>query len=518
LVFTSEKENLSEQKLRQLQEALSKARADRIQKQSRFETASSVSPETLPEVLDDTALRDYQAKLTDLRRQRAELAMNFTPAFPKLKQTDAQITTLESALEKSRTAIIKRIRTEYEDARRREELMAKDFSEQSRLVSAEAQKVVQYNILKREVDTHRQIYEAMLQRVKEAGIASAMKASNVRVVDSAKPPERPYQPNVPLQTTVGLLAGLSLGAAVLVGHERRDRTLRQPGDVSFHLALPELGAVPSSRHSGASHRKSNGHNGSRVSPLPIIEIASPGSAGSAGKGGIQRECIELAAWQQQLSRVAVAFRAVRTSILFSGQNGRHPRVLVVTSPSAAEGKTTVATNLAVTLAGSQRRVLLIDGDLRRSRLHDLFGLSSDYGLADLLDDGPATCLTGLEYVIQRTAVPGLYVLASGPAPANATDLLDSRSMSELVKQTRKAFDMIVFDTPPVLELPDARILGRVADAVILVVRAGKTTRDAGLAAKRQLQADGSLVLGTILNDWDADGHGSGYRYYAYREG
>ena len=233
LLFTSEKDNVAEEKLRQLQEELSKAQADRVASQSKYELASTASPESLPEVLDDATLKEYQVKLTDLRRQLAEISSSLTPAHPAVKKVQAQVTTLELALDKERTNVIQRIRNEFESAQRREHLLAANYASQARLMSEQAAKVTHYNILKREVDTNRQLYDSMLQNVQEAGMTSALGASNIRVVDSAEPPTRPYKPSVVLNSALGLLAGAFFGIAFVVVQERADRSIQGPGDTTI---------------------------------------------------------------------------------------------------------------------------------------------------------------------------------------------------------------------------------------------------------------------------------------------
>ena len=247
LLFTSEKDNVAEEKLRQLQEELSKAQADRVAKQSKYELASTAPPESLPEVLDDATLKEYQVKLTDLRRQLAELSSSLTPAHPAVKKVQAQVTALEAALEKERANIIQRIRNEFESAQRREHLLAANYASQARLMSEQAAKVAHYNILKSEVDTNRQLYDSMLHNVQEAGMTSALRASNIRVVDSAEPPTRPYKPSIVLNSALGLLAGAFFGIVFVVVQERADRTIQGPGDTTIYLDVPELGAIPSAK-------------------------------------------------------------------------------------------------------------------------------------------------------------------------------------------------------------------------------------------------------------------------------
>lgn len=502
LQFTSEKDNVAEQKLKGLQEELSKAQADRIAKQSRYELAAAASPESLAEVLDDASLREHQARLRELRQQRAELTTSFTAAHPKVQKIEAQITTLEAELGKARATIVRRIQNDFEAAERREKLLAATYAAQARLMAEQADKVTHYNILKREVDTNRQLYENMLQRVKEAGIASALRASNIRVVDPAQRPAGPYKPNVSTNTMLGLLTGLLLGVVLVVGLERMDRTVQSPGDVSFYLNASELGVIPSA----------HAELGRRLYRSSRQEVAAGGSLGQA----LQKSemAIELATWQRKPSLVAESFRATLTSILFSGQNGDRPRVIVLTSPNPGEGKSTVVSNLGIALAEINQRVLLIDADLRKPRLRSIFCLTAPSGLSDLLRQKQPLNGGPVEGLVSETEVPGLFVLPSGSESAASTNLLYSPRMGELLQLLRHHFDTILIDTPPMLHIPDARVLGRLADAVILVVRANRTTRDATRAAYQRLAEDGTPVLGTILNDWNPK-RTPGYGYYRY---
>ena len=257
LLFASEKESVAEQRLRQLQLELSKAEADRIGKQSRFEIANTSLPESLPDILDNGPLGTYQLKLADLRRQLAELSARFTSAHPKFKAVQVQIDQLDTVVAKERAHILGRIRNEYETARRREKLLRNDYANQSRFVAEQGSRAIQYNIYRREVETSRQLYDNLLQRVKEAGVASAMRASNIRIIDPAKPPRSPHKPNHILNALLGLLSGTLLGIVFVFVGERADRTLKQPGDATQHLRVPELGVIPSSTRDKSPELRSN---------------------------------------------------------------------------------------------------------------------------------------------------------------------------------------------------------------------------------------------------------------------
>lgn len=497
LVFTSEKDNVAEDKLRQLQEELSKAHADRVAAQSRYELASSASPDSLPEVLDDPTLKDYQVKLTDLRRQLADISSTLTPAHPAVKKLQAQITTLESALEKERTNIVARIHNEFESSRRREQLLSANYTSQASLMSDQAAKVTHYNILKHEVDTNRQLYDSLLQNVQEAGMSSALRASNIRVVDSAEAPTRPYKPSLPLNAALGIFAGAFLGVAFVVLQERANRCIRAPGEIELYLALPELGAIPEASAMGsklfAYYHKGNGHgNGDATGDKLTLTSSQPAR-------------VELAVSRTKPSALADAFRATLTSIMYSGEHGNRPRIIVITSANQGEGKTTIASNLALALAEIgqsvlMQSVLLIDGDLRKPRLHEIFGVHNRWGLADLIQG--KTPPNGCEGLVFKTGFPNLSLLPSGTLSPNASCLLHSPRASQLLLRMREEFHTVIIDTPPMLHMADARILGRHSDGAVLVLRSAQTMRDSALAISRRLAEDGTRVLGTILNHWD----------------
>jgi succinoglycan biosynthesis transport protein ExoP len=506
LLFTSEKDNVAEEKLRQLQEELSKAQSDRVARQSNYELASTGSPESLPEVLDDTSLKDYQSKLTDLRRQLAELSSSLTPGHPAVKKVQAQITAVEVALAKERANIIERIRTEFETAQRREHLLAANYATQAHLMSEQAAQVTHYNILKREVDTNRQLYDSMLHNVQEAGMTSALRASNIRVVDSAKAPKHPYKPSVVLNSALGLIVGGFLGIAFVVVQDRADRTIQGPGEAMIYLDVPELGAIPSAK--AARGQLTAYYQSSKTLEINKLQDSRPWQ-------------VELITSHKKPSPVADAFRAALTSILYSGENGERPRVIVITSSNPGEGKTTVACNLALALAEIgpsvlMQSILLIDGDLRRPRLHEIFGVSNRWGLADLLEG--KTPPSGCEGMVYKTCYRNLSLLPCGGSTVNVGALLHSPRAGAYLNRMRTEFHTVIIDAPPMLNMPDARILGRLADGVVLVVRSAQTMRDAAVAANQRLTEDGTRVLGTILNQWDPRrtnqyGNGYGYKYY-----
>jgi capsular exopolysaccharide synthesis family protein len=499
LMYTNDNQSVAEERLRQVQADWSEAQASRVARQSQYETAKSGSIDTLPEILDDGILRQYQGRLTDLRRELAQLETRFKPTYPKVQELHAQIAELEAAVRRDSAKVIERVRNEYESALRRERLLAADYRSQAAVVTEQAGKAIQYKMLAQEVDSNRQLYDSMLQKLREAGIASAMKTSNVRILDPAEPPLTPYSPKVKLTMLGGMFVGLCLGVLVAFARDSMDGSVRMPGDASRLLHLAELGVIPR-RDSVPCHpgQESLLHSWRR-----------------SLSGAVNEE--KLGNYRKHWSPLAEYFRVTLTSILFAHPRGKTPKLLVVTSPGPGEGKSSVASNLAITLAEIGKRVLLVDADMRRPRLHEIFSLPNTWGLSDLLKgEGPVENYP-LEAIARSTGISGLHVLTSGQGSGSIARLLYSTCGKRLLERLREEFDTVIIDTPPMLQISDARVIGRLADGVILVLRSGQTSRESAKAAKERLQADGIPVLGSVLNGWNPKtyGYGSYDNYDAY---
>jgi polysaccharide biosynthesis transport protein len=503
LSVTSEKENLAESQLKELQDELSKAEADRIASQAKSEAAKTKPADSLPEILEDPTMREYRQRLTDLERQYAELSATLTPEHPKVQRVQAQINELKYQMKTERSNVLRRIGNEYAAALRRETLLSKARAEQQKVVADQSEKAIHYDTLKRDVDSNRHLYEVMLQRVKEASLAAAMRDSNVLVVDRARPPLLPYRPSLPMNTAIGLCSGVLLGFGFVLLRERIDRRISAPGDAQVYLDLPELGVIPLDE-AAVPRQLGNGPNARRSAPALSLSKAN---------------CPELATWKRKPSLVAECVRTTLTSILLPNQNGEGPQVIVLTSPCPGDGKTTVACNLSIAVAEIGRKVLLIDGDLRRPRLHKVFGAGNNWGLSDVLRGDTTLETVPISHLVRETEISGLYLLPGGSCGVTPSNLFYSPRMSALLKRLRAEFDMIMVDAPPMIHLADARVLGRLADGVILVIRAGQTTTENALFASQRFAEDGTRVLGTVLNSWDPKttgryGYGS-YHYHAY---
>jgi polysaccharide biosynthesis transport protein len=485
LVFTSDKGNVADQKLQQVQEELSRAQAILTEKQANYEMAKDNPAESLPATLDDPTMRDYRQKLTELQRQHAELSSTLTPEHYKVRKVEAEIAELQLALEKERGNILRRSLDEYQAAQRREKLLSRSYDEQTRTVSDVAGKSIRYGNLRHEVDTNRQLYDALLLRVKQAGLAAAMRSSNVLVVGAAKPPVFPYRPNFKMNAALGLLSGLFLGVAFVLVSERFNRSIESPGLSPSYLRLPELGVIPMAEDSTR-----------RLDWFPSASNPSLQMTHSPKNGHPVKAH----------SPISEAYRGALSSILLPTLNGAGRQIIVITSPESGAGKTTVTSNLGVATAETGRRVLLIDADFRRPRLHRVFDMPNSTGLTDLLRLNTPIESTPLKQLVQATKIPGLSLMTSGPTTNSPSTLLYSPRLVEFLERMGREFDVVLIDAPPMLQFADARVMGRYSDGVILVLRASQTKWEAAMLACQRFDEDRTRVLGTILNSWDLKNH------------
>lgn len=506
LVFNNELDNPAQDQLRQLETELSRAQSERISKQSEYEVLLTSPADALPLSLDQGPIREYRMRLGELSRQLAEMSATMTPEHYKVRELKSEITQIANALQKERADLLNRLRTDYQAAERREAMLKAAYDQQIATVSEHGDKAVRYEMLKRDVDSGRKLYEVLLQRVEEVNLANAMRASTISVVDKAVAPTVPYSPHWPASTGIGLFVGACLGMGIAVMGSRSDQTLRDPGEAPSQLHIRELGVIPSAR--GRSiwpqvrrvqrPRQVNGYatlhlNGSDTETTRAMTIRV-----------WDKQAVELVTLRGDQPLVSEAFCGAMNSLLFVSRGGVQARVIVLTSPDVGDGKTSVATNLATALARSGRRVALVDGDLRRPRLHKVFNLETQRGLAALLlDDQPIQELPETALALPTT-VDGLFVLPTAAAKGqDVSALLHSDRMSALVRRLRNKFDVVLIDTPPMALLSDARVLGSLADGVLLVFRAGKTTRESAFATQQCFREDGIAILGTVLNDWDS---------------
>ena len=497
-------ENIVDERLRQLQDELTRAQADRYAKESLDRLAEAGDYSSLPGVEDNKLMQDLTERLADLEKEEAALTPTFTNDYPKVKQLQSQIDDVQNVLNQERKRAAQRIVDEYKAAVRREALVREAFEQQQQQANRVAARAVQYNILKREVDTNKQLYEGLLQRLKEAGVSAGVNASNIRIVDAAVPPTKPVSPRPILNLGLALLLGLACGVGVAFLQEHLDDTLKNSDDIERLLHVPSLALIPS--------RDSLNHVSAGV-----YELAEHRTAPTNGNGN-HAPLIKTAgsAWIRidgtgsQNSALSEAFCGLRTSVLLSAV-GRPPRSLTFVSAEPGEGKTTIASNLAISLAQLGKRVLLIDGDMRRPCVHKLFDIEGH-------SDGLVTCLTGQQewrQLVRPTRMSDLSCLVCGPVPPNPSELLSSDRMQMLIREAMADYDFVLVDAPPLLNVADGRILATMVEGAILVVKGGFTPRELALQAQLHIRDVGAHLIGVVLNDVDVRLNGYYKGYYKY---
>ena len=486
LLGTKEDDTPAEAKLRDLQAELSRALGERVNKQALYETVTNGTQASISPNINPSPLREYQTKLSDLRSERAQAVATLTPAHYRVQRLDAQIREMEQLISKEWEKTLTLIRSDYEAAMGREKLLRDSVQAQIALVADQAGKRVHYGMLRNELETNQQVYNSMLQKAKESAVLSATKPTTIHVMDKARPPALPYKPNLPIYGSVGGLSGFFVGLLWAAYSSRGEKDLIAPGTLPGVARVRELGVIPSASID-------------RHSAFFGLRKLAPGDSFVFSE----------------------SFNAAVASILSAECNGIQPRVITITSAMAGEGKTTVVKNLASALAHTKRRVVLIDGDLRHPKLSKSFDIGNSWGLSDILQSDNSIEDMPFEALVKRTEKPGLFVLPSGPSVANISSLLHSPRLGALLDTLKQHADVILIDSPPLLAVSDARVLGISSDAVIFVVRAHKTGRETFQIAAQQLIDDRTPLLGTILNDWDtrrARGIRDPFQYqYAYRK-
>lgn len=495
-------ENIVDERLRELQEELTKAQAIRYEKESLHRLVEAGDYSSLPGVIDSKLMQGLTDRLFDLNRQKAELAPLFSDEYPKVREIQSQIDRLQQLQVEERRRAGERISNEYLAAVRREDLVAHAFEEERRQANVVAGRSVQYNILKREVETNKQLYDGLLHRLKEAGVSAGLKASNIRIVDAADPPISPVKPRVGFNLAAGLMVGLVFGVSLAFLQERIDNTLKDPEDIERFLGVPALALIPSL----------NGSRPNRVNStsLPRWLRADGKDLPNAPEKQLAEGWVRIDGNQvTQHSPLAEAFRGLRTSVLLSTA-GRPPQSLTFISAEPGEGKTTIASNLAISLAQLGKRTLLIDGDMRRPCVHKLF---------DIPDHAPGLVnyLAGQEEwrsLVRSSVTAGLDCLLCGPIPPNPSELLSSERMAALINEAMAEYPFVLVDAPPLLNIADGRILAAMMDGAVLVVKGGATPRELVQRAQFYVRDVGAHLIGVVLNDVKLRHDRSSY-YYKY---
>jgi capsular exopolysaccharide synthesis family protein len=469
-----DKGTINDQRLEQLNKDFGTAESDLIQKQSLYELAKANEAQ-VGIIVQNEVLQHLEERYSDLKASYQDALGQYGPNFPKVIRLHDQMTQMQTLMENARKQAIAKVHNDYLAALSREKLLGDALAREKTEVGALNQRMIEHNIMKREFEINQQLYESLLQRLKDATLAASLQVTNVQIIDPASIPVHPISPNRKRNITAGLLVGLILGITLAFVQEALDSSVRTTEEAERIVNAPALAVIPAES------------NGSKRKQLAGGRTLSP--VGPTGVG--------LAVLKHPSSPLSESFRSLRTSVLLSTAP-RPPQTLLVTSAQAGEGKTSVASNLAMSFAQRGGPVLIVDADLRRPAVAKTLGVSNEKGLSSFLTGAHSLD----DVLIQYEPVPNLWVLPAGPRPPDPAELLSSHMMEGTLKDLMKRFVHIVIDSPPLLLVTDAVVLSAMVDGVILVVASGTTARGALARAHRILENAGSRVLGMVLNKVD----------------
>ncbi len=472
LIQTGDKEpNISVQALSDIDRKLLSAQAVRSQAAVKYQLVQKLekTPDglmTLPEVINNKVIQDLKDRRSALSRTIAEAAKKYGPRHPDMIRLKNEMAALNGQIKQEVDFIVLSIKNSYAEALKDEQDLRAAFDRQKASAIQYEKRASEYQIMKQDVEGSRDIYDAVLKKFQESSLTGSMNMSNVQLLDSAVPLEKPYRPDKPVDLLLGLVIGLisGIGASLLV--EFLDNTFKTPEDIEEYLRLPMLGTVP------------------RIKDVDSL-MSDPKSAG------------------------AEAFRNIRGNLLLSAGD-KSPKVMQIASAGHSEGKTTFAVNISAVMAAAGERIVLIDADLRKPRLHKMLKAPNRQGLSSLLSGQAA-----LDAVVLASGTPNVDIITSGPIPPNPSELLGSKTMKESLSELSRRYDKVIIDCPPLAGLADAPLISPMADGMILVIRGGRTPRDLVVKSKKNLDAIKARVLGVVLNDV----HGrSDHYYYQYNYG
>lgn len=469
--------NITTQKLTEISTELTTATADRIHQEALYREIYSGDPESSSYLMNNKLIQDLKKDAAGFEAEYNQNLKTYKPDYPKMVKQKALVDQYKNKIASETKRIMQSVKKDYEAAVKREEYLQKAFEKQKQEALDLNSRSVQYQILKRETDTNKELYNGLLQKLKESGISASLPTNNIVVLDTAEMPRSPFKPQRARNIILSMILGLFGGIGLAFFTEYLDSTIKTPEDIEKKIFMPSLGIVPV--HTDTTDSKN----------MPVEYIS----------------------YSDSRSVLSEAYASIRTYLLFSSA-GKPPKVMMVTSAQREEGKTTTAINTAISLTKSNAKAILIDADMRKPRIHKVFKVSNTVGLSSFLS---GNCEFDSK-MIKATKVTGLDILTSGPIPPNPAELLSSYRLRDLIKGLYPLYDFMIFDTPPMLGLADAAIASTQTDGVILVVKSGHTPKEAAQQAKKILEGVDAKILGVVLNGISHSNMKYGnYSYYQY---
>jgi succinoglycan biosynthesis transport protein ExoP len=487
LLFLKEKENTVVTKFADFSSAYTQAQVDRINKEAAYKELKELRVGALPPFISDPVIQKLKQDYSQAKSDYDQKSRLFKSGYPLLKELSGRLASIRGELQREISYAVTRAEQAYSEASKKEESFRELLEGQRVDVVRTNNDAILYNSLNIEVENMRTLLNTLVSRQNETLVTArlqGLKTSNIKVIDRALVPKKAVAPNPSRNLILALMLGLIFGFATAFMVEYLDNSIKDPEEAEHLVGLPSLGVIPYVGPNGFSRR--SGYYSSYHS------YGGENEEGKKTKDEVKE--IELINHFFPNLSVAEDYRTVRTSILFS-QADNPPRVVTVTSVFPQEGKSSTVANLAVSFSQLRKRVLLIDADLRRPRLHTIYNVKNSKGLSSYL-----TGRTSLEEAIHLTSIKNLWLIPSGPNPPNPAELLDSNAMKELTRLALTRFDLVLIDSPPVMAVIDPVILGQVSDSLVMVLRPGKTTRKALVKAVEELKKSSAQIIGIIYND------------------
>lgn len=506
-IFTTEgKETLTSEKLSELHTQVMKAETDRLLKQSLYEEVKQGRVAQLPDAFADPKMTRLQEEIGKLEVQASEMGVKYGPDNPRVAEVQQKLETLKAQVKDSRGTLAEKLRADYDRSVRDELSLKNELSKAKSDAVAQNQNSIQVDILRKELETAKQLYTDFLQKTNQANLAVAEQSNNLRIIEPAEVPATPIGPQRVRTILFGLLVSLIIGMGLAFFLEYLDNTIKSVEDVHRIAGLPTLAVIPAISQSSAKAVKQINRKQLAAQPAEPAGADTGALMPTSSTAALSKPILAT----DHVASVMEAYRMLRTSVLLSTA-GSPPKIIMFTSGQPGDGKTTTSVNTAVSLAQLGASVLIIDADLRRPTVHRALRVDKSRGLSTLLSSNRAE----LDDVIQHSRVANLDVITCGPIPPNPAELVASERMRNLLLQASGRYEHVIVDTPPLMSVTDPVILSRMVDGVILVVQAGRSTRDVVRRARQELANVGAKVFGVVLNNFDMkrEGYTSDYSYY-----
>jgi len=476
--FSSDAENITAQKLAELNAQVVEAESRRVEAETRYQQALTLKSapdmlDSIPEVLSNDLIKEIKKMEVALFNRMSELSKKYGRNHPQMVAIESELADLKKRKAVEARRVVNSLKNEYKLALAREESLKHSLAKQKTESLKLNKKAVQFGVLQRDTESSKHMYELLIKRFKETSLTEEMKTGNIRIIDKAEIPRLPVKPKKMRNLLLAVIVGLSLGVGLAFFLEYLDNTIKLPEEIKEELKIPYLGPVPAFTPDG---------NQPTV-PVDLVTIHSPKSTASE------------------------SYRGIRTGILFSSAD-KTPQVIMVTSAGPKEGKTVSSANLSVCMANSGSRTIIVDGDMRRPRVHKVFDVDRNMGLSSILVGTESP-----EDAIVASGIQGLDILPVGPLPPNPSEIIGSKKMEQFLNDLRKKYERIIIDSPPISAVTDAVALAQMVDTTLLVIRAGQTPRQLIQNCLEQLSAVNANVLGALLNAVSV-GRES-YYYYQY---